>query len=115
MPCGAVSAPAPPDIVESSSTSRSTDPDPPDILVSGALDLIKEKNCGLDQESVVLDLSQRDPSVEVVTSELHVRKETSVSGEQKDAGETQNVLESLAGLQTTRASQVWVYCYFGKY
>lgn len=108
MPRGALSAPAQSDFVESSFTSCSTAPDVPDILVSGALDLVKKKNCGLDQGSVVLDLSQRDPSVEGVTSDLHVRKETAVSGEQKDVGETQNKLESHARLQTTRASQVWV-------
>lgn len=100
-----------PKFVDSSSTSCSTDPDATDSLVSGVLDLIKKKNSGPDQGSVVLDLSRRDRRVEVVSSALHVEKETSVSGEQKEVVGTQNVLTSL-GLQMTSASQVWVLMLF---
>lgn len=73
-----------------------------------ALDLSKKDNSVLDQGSMILDLSQRNSNAEIVISHPQVNeKETSVSGEQKETGETLKTLKSSVGLQTVSTFQVW--------
>ncbi|XP_041795719.1 uncharacterized protein tasor2 isoform X2 [Chelmon rostratus] len=72
-----------------------------------ALDLSKKDNSVLDQGSMILDLSQRNSNAEIVISHPQVNeKETSVSGEQKETGETLKTLKSSVGLQTCYRNSV---------
>ncbi|XP_038548139.1 uncharacterized protein LOC119882220 isoform X2 [Micropterus salmoides] len=82
--------------------------DSSDPSISNALDLSKKVKSGLDEECVILDLSQRDSNAKIVTSEPQVdRKQTSVVGELKEAGEPLNTFKSSMGLQEASKSQVW--------
>ncbi|KAF1386917.1 hypothetical protein PFLUV_G00099830 [Perca fluviatilis] len=80
--------------------------DASDPLISKALDLSKKQDSVLDQGSVVLDLSLRNSNAEIVTSDPQVnRKETSVSGDLKEASETLKTLKSSMGLQEASTIQ----------
>ncbi len=107
MSSGMVSAPAQSELKASSVASYPNEPDTSDTSISKALDLSKKDNCVLDQGSVILDLSLRNSNAEIVTSDPQVQKrETSVFGEQEEAKETLNTVESSVGLQKASTSQV---------
>lgn len=96
---GVTSAPAQAELKANSQTSTS------DTLISNALDLRIKDTSILDQGSVILDLSQRNSRAEMDTSDSQVnKKETSVSGQEK---ETSEALNTLAGLQKASTFQVW--------
>ncbi|XP_045894077.1 uncharacterized protein tasor2 isoform X3 [Micropterus dolomieu] len=82
--------------------------DSSDPSISNALDLSKKVKSGLDEECVILDLSQRDSNAKIVTSEPQVdRKQTSVVGELKEAGEPLNTFKSSMGLPEASKSQCY--------
>lgn len=109
IPSGIVSAPAQSELKDNSFAPCLNVTDTSDTLISIALDLRKKDDSILDQGSVILDLSQRNSCAKFVTSDPQVnKKETSVSGEQKEASETLNTLKSLAELQKASTFQVWV-------
>nr|XP_046251192.1 uncharacterized protein tasor2 isoform X2 [Scatophagus argus] len=100
MASGVMTAPAQCELKANSFAPHLNETDTSETLTSKALDLSKKDNPVLDQGSVILDLSLKNTSVEIVPSDPQVKqKETSVSGEQKDAIETLNTLESSVGLQ----------------
>ncbi|KAM7414880.1 hypothetical protein PAMA_019612 [Pampus argenteus] len=66
-----------------------------DLSDANTLDLSKKDTSCLDNGSEILDLSLRNSSAKIVSSDPQVkRKETSVSRDQKEASETLNVLKS---------------------
>ncbi|KAM7396953.1 hypothetical protein PAMP_019956 [Pampus punctatissimus] len=66
-----------------------------DFSVANALDLSKKDTSCLDQGSEILDLSLRNSSAKIVSSDPQVkRKESSVSRDQKEASEILNILKS---------------------
>ncbi|XP_051238903.1 uncharacterized protein tasor2 isoform X3 [Dicentrarchus labrax] len=68
--------------------------DTTDTLISKALDLSKKNYSVLDQGTVILDLSLRNSSAEIVTSDPQVNKKMTFVSEQKEAGDTLNSLKS---------------------
>ncbi|XP_018540040.1 uncharacterized protein tasor2 isoform X2 [Lates calcarifer] len=97
---GKVSAPAQTELKANSFGGLPSVADTQDPSISKALDLSKKDNSVLDQGSVILDLSLRNSSAEAVTSDPQAnKKETSVSGEQKEASETVNTIKSSVELQ----------------
>ncbi|XP_031138385.1 uncharacterized protein tasor2 isoform X2 [Sander lucioperca] len=100
MPSGMVSTLAQSELKAYSFAPFLSVTDTSDPSISKALDLSKKHDSVLDQGSVVLDLSLKNINAEIVTSEPQVnRKETSVSGDLKEASETLNTLKSSMGLQ----------------
>lgn len=105
---GKVSAPAQTELKANSFGGLPSVADTQDPSISKALDLSKKDNSVLDQGSVILDLSLRNSSAEAVTSDPQAnKKETSVSGEQKEASETVNTIKSSVELQEVSTFQVW--------
>lgn len=81
--------------------------DTSDAVISNALDLSKKDYSVLDQGSVILDLSLRNSMAENVTSHPQIiRKETSVSGERKEASESLNTSKSSKGPRKASSVQV---------
>uniref|UniRef100_A0A3P8RZU5 Uncharacterized protein n=2 Tax=Amphiprion percula TaxID=161767 RepID=A0A3P8RZU5_AMPPE len=86
---GITSKPADPELKANSRAASPSVTDTSDPLISKVLDLSKKPNSVSDQESMILDLSLRNTNAEAVTADPQVhRKETSVSSEQKEAGES---------------------------
>ncbi len=107
MSSGVVSAPAQSELKANSFAPFPSVTDISDASISKALDLRKKDDSVLDLGSVILDLSLKNSSAEIVTSDPQVnRKETSVSGVWKEASETLNTLKSSLGLQEPSTSQV---------
>ncbi|XP_078113461.1 uncharacterized protein tasor2 isoform X2 [Sander vitreus] len=107
MPSGMVSTLAQSELKAYSFAPFPSVTDTSDPSISKALDLSKKHDSVLDQGSVVLDLSLRNSNAEIVTSEPQVnRKETSVSGDLKEAIETLKTLKSSMGLQECNKKKV---------
>ncbi|XP_028440088.1 uncharacterized protein tasor2 isoform X3 [Perca flavescens] len=106
MPSGMVSTLAQSELKANSFAPFPSVTDASDHSISKALDLSKKQDSVLDQGSVVLDLSLRNSNAEIVTSDPQVnRKETSVSGDLKEAIETLKTLKSSMGLQVASTIQ----------
>ena len=96
---GTVSAPAQSELNANSFATFLMDTSDPSI--SKALDLSRK-------DDVILDLSLRNSNAKIVTSDPQVnRKETSVTGDQKEASETLNTVKSPVGVQEENTIQVW--------
>ncbi|XP_059190330.1 uncharacterized protein tasor2 [Centropristis striata] len=83
-----------------------TDTSDSSILI--ALDLSKKEESVLDQGPVILDLSLKKSNSEIATSDPQFsRKETSVSGDQKEASETLKTPKSSVRLQESSNIQCY--------
>ncbi|KAI9519779.1 hypothetical protein NQZ68_025918 [Dissostichus eleginoides] len=107
MSCGMVSATAQPELKVNSlvplpSVTKTADP-----LIPNAMDLSKKDDSVLRQGSVILDLSMRNSSAEIVTSDSQNRMKTFVSSNRKDTIDTLNPLKSSAGRQKTITTQCY--------
>uniref|UniRef100_A0A3P8RYM0 Uncharacterized protein n=1 Tax=Amphiprion percula TaxID=161767 RepID=A0A3P8RYM0_AMPPE len=99
---GITSKPADPELKANSRAASPSVTDTSDPLISKVLDLSKKPNSVSDQESMILDLSLRNTNAEAVTADPQVhRKETSVSSEQKEAGESLTSLKLPADEKTS--------------
>lgn len=98
---GTVSAPAQSEHNANSFAPFPSVMDTSDPSISKALDLSKK-------DDVILDLSVRNSNTEIVTSNPQDnKKETSVTGDRKEASETLNTPKSSMGLQEENTIQVW--------
>ncbi|KAL3061279.1 hypothetical protein OYC64_009463 [Pagothenia borchgrevinki] len=107
MSCGMVSATAQPELKVNSlvplpSVTKTADP-----LIPNAMDLSKKDDSVLRQGSVILDLSMRNSSAEIVTSDSQNRMKIFVSSNRKDTIDTLNPLKSSAGQQKTITTQCY--------
>ncbi|KAI4826245.1 hypothetical protein KUCAC02_021886, partial [Chaenocephalus aceratus] len=101
MSCGMVSATAQPELkvnslVPLTSVTKTADP-----LIPNAMDLSKKDDSVLRQGSVILDLSMRNSSAEIVTSDSQNRMKIFVSSNRQYTIDTLNPLKSSAGQQKT--------------
>ncbi|KAG7230990.1 hypothetical protein INR49_025019 [Caranx melampygus] len=102
-----VAGPAQPELKGTSLDAFPSGGDTQEPSTSEALDLSKKDNSVVNQGSVILDLSLRNSSTEIHSLDPQVnKKETSVSGEQKEASETSSSLVSSMGQQGVSTFQV---------
>ncbi|XP_049929954.1 uncharacterized protein tasor2 isoform X2 [Epinephelus moara] len=104
---GMVPAPSP-ELKASSFAPFPSVTDTSDPSFSKALDLSKKDDSVLDQGPLILDLSMKNSKAEIVTSDPQVnRKDTSVSGDGKEASETLNTPKSSVGLEEASTMQCY--------
>ncbi|XP_034001816.1 uncharacterized protein tasor2 isoform X2 [Trematomus bernacchii] len=107
MSCGMVSATAQPELTVNSLVPLPSVTKTADTLIPNAMDLSKKDDSVLRQGSVILDLSMRNSSAEIVTSDSQNRMKIFVSSNRKDTIDTLNPLKSSAGQQKTITTQCY--------